>query len=68
MNESSHRKRADTIPDRHFLKDELPRIQYINPNMKIEVSRLKKTKEETLKPEMVVQLRASRAASSSSVR
>lgn len=33
--------------DRHFVKDELPRIQYANPTIAIEVNRIPKAKEDT---------------------
>jgi len=33
--------------NRHFVKDELPRIQYANPTIAIEVNRIPKAKEDT---------------------
>lgn len=38
----------------------MPRIQYTNPNIKIKVNRLKKTKEENWDPELELHFRASR--------
>ena len=43
---------------RHFVKEDLPRIRYANPAIEIEVNKLPKAKEETWKPEMVVELSA----------
>lgn len=43
---------------RHFVKEDLPRIRYANPAIDIQVTKLLKTKEETWKPEMVVELSA----------
>lgn len=37
----------------------MPRIRYVNPNVKIEVNRLKKTKEESWDPELEIHFRAS---------
>ena len=48
------------ICPRHFVKDELPRIQYANPKLDIVVNKLPKTKEDDWKPELLLQLRASR--------
>ena len=43
---------------RHFAKNDLPRIRYVNPTVAIEVNKVVKTKGETWKPEMVVEMRA----------
>ena len=43
---------------RHFVKEDLPRIRYANPTVDINVNKVQKTKEETLAPEMVVELSA----------
>lgn len=43
---------------RHFVKEDLPRIRYANPTIDIEVNKPLKTKEETWRPEMVVELSA----------
>ena len=43
---------------RHFVKEDLPRIRYANPTVDIHVNKVQKTKEETLVPEMVVELSA----------
>ncbi|KAF8330342.1 uncharacterized protein EI90DRAFT_3060386 [Cantharellus anzutake] len=40
---------------RHFLKEEVPRIAYVNPSLVIEVERKEKSKEEDWDPELVVQ-------------
>ena len=41
------------------MKNDLPRIRYANPRLEIELNKLPKTEEETWKPEMVLELRAS---------
>lgn len=46
------------IMNRHFAKNDLPRIQYANPTVDIEVHKVLKAKEETWKPEMVIELSA----------
>ena len=43
----------------HFVKEDLPRIRYANPAIDIQVTKLLKTKEESWKPEMEVELSAS---------
>lgn len=48
----------DTSLCRHFVKNDLPRIRYANPRLEIEVDKIPKTKEESWKPEMTVELRA----------
>ena len=45
---------------RHFVKDELPRIRYANPRLDIQVNKLPKTRQDNWKPELTVELRASR--------
>ena len=45
----------DNRSKRHFLKEEVPRIAYVNPSLVIEVERKEKTKEENWDPELVVQ-------------
>ncbi|KAJ3751219.1 hypothetical protein DFH05DRAFT_1539458 [Lentinula detonsa] len=52
----SYAYRNDHFGARHFVKEELPRIRYANPNLKIEVDRTLKTKEEHWRPEMELQL------------
>ncbi|KAJ3811777.1 hypothetical protein F5876DRAFT_64519 [Lentinula aff. lateritia] len=52
----SYAFRNDHFGARHFVKEELPRIKYANPNLKIEVDRVLKTKEEHWRPEMELQL------------
>ncbi|THH14059.1 hypothetical protein EW146_g6238 [Bondarzewia mesenterica] len=47
----------DHFGARHFLKEDMPRIRYTNPNLNIEVNRLPKAKEETWKPEMMLEFR-----------
>lgn len=42
--------------DRHFAKEELPRVAYNNPALTIEVDRRPKVKEEKWDPELVVGL------------
>ncbi|KAH8101446.1 hypothetical protein BXZ70DRAFT_933111 [Cristinia sonorae] len=49
--------RNDHFGARHFAKNDLPRIRFANPDVSIEVNKLPKTKEETWKPEMVVELK-----------
>ncbi|KAJ3551163.1 hypothetical protein NM688_g4874 [Phlebia brevispora] len=49
--------RNDHFGARHFVKEELPRIQYTNPAMQIDVVKKPKAKNELWKPEMVLQLR-----------
>lgn len=41
---------------RHFVKDDLRRIQYTNPDLKIHVEKRPKTIDEHWKPEMVLEL------------
>lgn len=36
----------------HFVRETLPKIRFDNPNLEIEVERVKKTKEERWRPEM----------------
>ena len=43
---------------RHFVKNDLPRIRFLNPKVNIEVDKPRKTREETWKPELEVELRA----------
>lgn len=43
---------------RHFLKDGLARIAYANPDMKIDVQKKDKTREENWDPMMVIELGA----------
>ncbi|KAI8983279.1 hypothetical protein BD414DRAFT_523181 [Trametes punicea] len=49
--------RNDHFGARHFVKEELPRIRYANPTIDINVDKKLKTKEETWKPEMIVELK-----------
>ncbi|KAI0369860.1 hypothetical protein BV20DRAFT_967190 [Pilatotrama ljubarskyi] len=49
--------RNDHFGARHFVKEDLPRIRYANPTVDIQVDKKLKTKEETWKPEMVVELK-----------
>ena len=44
--------------DRHFVKEDLPRIQYANPAVDIQVNRLSRTKLDAWKPEIVVETSA----------
>lgn len=41
--------------DRHFVKEDLPRIRYANPAIDIQVNRLPKSREDTWQPEMVME-------------
>ncbi|KAH9021248.1 hypothetical protein EDB85DRAFT_1871991 [Lactarius pseudohatsudake] len=43
-------QRNDQFGARHFLKEEMPRIQYANPKIDIQVNKLPKAKEEAWKP------------------
>ena len=43
---------------RHFLKEELPRIRFANPNLDIQVQQAKKTAEEQWRPEIELELGA----------
>lgn len=45
------------VPCRHFVKEDLPRIRYANPDLNIKVTKLRKTPEERWDPEMQVELR-----------
>ncbi|KAI0063064.1 hypothetical protein BV25DRAFT_1802657 [Artomyces pyxidatus] len=47
--------RNDHFGARHFLKEDMPRIRYANPKVDIAVTKLPKTKEETWKPELVLE-------------
>ncbi|CDO71733.1 hypothetical protein BN946_scf184920.g17 [Trametes cinnabarina] len=49
--------RNDHFGARHFVKEDLPRIRYANPTVDIQVDKKPKTKEETWKPELVVELK-----------
>jgi len=40
---------------RHFLKEELPRVAFMNPSVAIDVQRKEKAKEEQWDPEILVQ-------------
>jgi len=40
---------------RHFVKEELRRIRYANPQLAVEVNKLPKKVQDDLKPELVVQ-------------
>ena len=44
---------------RHFLKEDLPRIRFANPNLDIQVQQAKKTAEEHWRPEIELELGAS---------
>ncbi|KAF9073980.1 hypothetical protein BDP27DRAFT_1390739 [Rhodocollybia butyracea] len=52
----SYAFRNDHFGARHFVKEELPRIKYANPHLKIELDRPLKTKDDHWKPEMELQL------------
>jgi small subunit ribosomal protein S25 len=43
----------------HFMKEDLPRIRYANPNIGIRVNKLPKTSDEAWKPELVLEFCAS---------
>ena len=43
---------SDSPPHSHFVRQNLPKIRFDNPNLEIEVERVKKTKEERWRPEM----------------
>ncbi|KAH7920492.1 hypothetical protein BV22DRAFT_1039802 [Leucogyrophana mollusca] len=45
----------DHFGARHFVKEELPRIRYANPNINVEVNKLPKSISDVWKPEMVVE-------------
>ncbi|KAI1790489.1 hypothetical protein LXA43DRAFT_1095438 [Ganoderma leucocontextum] len=47
--------RNDHFGARHFVKEDLPRIQYANPAADIRVNKLPRTKLDTWKPEIVVE-------------
>jgi len=49
--------RNDHWGARHFVKNDVPRIRYANPKLHIDIAKIPKTKDETWKPEMVVELR-----------
>ncbi|KAG5636001.1 hypothetical protein H0H81_009428 [Sphagnurus paluster] len=42
----------DHFGARHFVKEQLPRIRYANPQLEIEVEKVRKTAEEAWRPEM----------------
>ncbi|KAG6829900.1 hypothetical protein H0H92_003033 [Tricholoma furcatifolium] len=48
--------RNDHFGARHFVKEQLPRIQYANPNLNIQVEKWKKTKKDAWRPEMELEL------------
>ncbi|ESK95561.1 hypothetical protein Moror_12635 [Moniliophthora roreri MCA 2997] len=48
----SYAYRNDHFGARHFVKEELPRIRYANPLLKIEVDKAPKLREEQWRPEM----------------
>ncbi|KAK7041790.1 hypothetical protein VNI00_009079 [Paramarasmius palmivorus] len=50
----SYAYRNDHFGARHFVKDELPRIQFANPSLTVEVDKAPKLREEMWKPEMEV--------------
>ncbi|RDB24602.1 hypothetical protein Hypma_008216 [Hypsizygus marmoreus] len=44
--------RNDHFGARHFVKEQLPRIRYANPNLDIQVEKVRKTAQEAWRPEM----------------
>ncbi|KAF8168445.1 hypothetical protein B0H34DRAFT_793047 [Crassisporium funariophilum] len=48
----SYAYRNDHFGARHFVKQDLPRIRYANPDLNIQVEEVKKKKEEAWRPEM----------------
>ncbi|KAJ7596688.1 hypothetical protein C8J56DRAFT_737576, partial [Mycena floridula] len=42
----------DHFGARHFVKEQLPRIRYANPNLEIQVLKVKKSKEEQWRPQL----------------
>jgi hypothetical protein len=46
------------MSNRHFLKEDLPRIRFANPNLDIQVQQAKKTAEEKWRPEIELELGA----------
>ncbi|KAH9982046.1 hypothetical protein BGW80DRAFT_1261210 [Lactifluus volemus] len=48
-------QRNDHFGARHFMKEDLPRIRYANPNIGIRVNKLPKTSDEAWKPELVLE-------------
>jgi small subunit ribosomal protein S25 len=44
-------------PYRHFVKEQLPRIQYVNPDLQIEVTKVPKSKSDVWRPEMLLEFR-----------
>ncbi|TDL22287.1 hypothetical protein BD410DRAFT_788532 [Rickenella mellea] len=53
--------RNDHFGARHFVRDDLPRIRYANPTLKIEVNKVKKLKEDKQwKPEIELEFRDGR--------
>ncbi|KAJ2915640.1 hypothetical protein MD484_g4752, partial [Candolleomyces efflorescens] len=50
----SYAFRNDHFGARHFVKEDLPRIRWANPNLDIQVERAQKTASEQWRPELVV--------------
>ncbi|KAI0791780.1 hypothetical protein C8Q75DRAFT_715513 [Abortiporus biennis] len=50
-------QRNDHFGARHFAKDDLPRIRYVNPKLEIEVNKMPKGVADTWKPELVVEFK-----------
>ncbi|KAG6899336.1 hypothetical protein C0993_011124 [Termitomyces sp. T159_Od127] len=55
-----HIHEAESVSDvisisRHFVKEQLPRIRWANPDLDIQVEKWRKTKEEAWRPEMEVE-------------
>ncbi|KIM39125.1 hypothetical protein M413DRAFT_37241, partial [Hebeloma cylindrosporum] len=46
----------DHFGARHFLKEDLPRIRFANPNLDIQVKQVPKTEKEQWRPELEVEL------------
>lgn len=43
---------TNSLPHSHFVRQNLPKIRFDNPNLDIEVERVRKTKEERWRPEI----------------
>ncbi|CCM06487.1 uncharacterized protein FIBRA_08756 [Fibroporia radiculosa] len=49
--------RNDHFGARHFVKEDLPRIRYVNPALDIQVNKLPKSLQDSWQPEMIVEFR-----------
>ncbi|EED77782.1 predicted protein, partial [Postia placenta Mad-698-R] len=53
----TYAQRNDHFGARHFVKEDLPRIRFVNPDMEIRVNKLPRAPEHKWQPEMVVEFR-----------